>query len=259
MTNLIRLETLIINKIESNYIEQVLDHLSCLPVLSSITITSVDNANNLNNIYYKIFRLRALKYCQILIETFDDPEPLSIATNEFSPLEHLVINSKVLINQVDSLLSYVPQLRSLSFGNLYGYNKRANRNSIVLNYLRNVSLKLCYVTFDDLEHLFEDCFHKVEVLRIAPTTIRLFGYGTDMFNANRWERLISTFLPNLHIFDFQHECRITFDNDVLLQYKIQVNEFNSLFWMKHQWFFENHYYQRRYSNGVIFFTTNPYR
>ena len=90
----------------------------------------------------------------MLFETLQDLKPLSIATNEFSSMEHLVINNKVSLNQLDSILSYVPQLRRLSFGLLNGWrNSRTHRNPIPLNYLTHVSLKLDYVSFNDFELL----------------------------------------------------------------------------------------------------------
>ncbi|CAF1566917.1 unnamed protein product [Rotaria sordida] len=121
IANLTQLTTLIINNIESNYIEHIVNHLSSLPLLSSLIIISIDNIKNQNDIYYKIFRLPTLKYCQLLIETLRYLRPLSIAKNEFSSIEHLVINNKISINQLNSLLSYVPQLHRLSIGYLDGY------------------------------------------------------------------------------------------------------------------------------------------
>ncbi|CAF4285755.1 unnamed protein product, partial [Rotaria sordida] len=63
IANLTQLTTFIINNIESNYIEHIFNHLA------SLIIISIDNIKNQNDIYYKIFRLPTLKYCQLLIET----------------------------------------------------------------------------------------------------------------------------------------------------------------------------------------------
>jgi hypothetical protein len=125
MTKLTRVERLVINNIEGKYIEEVVNHLSCFPVLSSLTITCIDRAKNQNDIYETIVRLSTLKYCQMLIESNEKSPLLSIATNEFSSRERLIIKNKVLVNELDSLLSYFPQLRRLSLGHLSGYdNKR---------------------------------------------------------------------------------------------------------------------------------------
>ncbi|CAF4814128.1 unnamed protein product, partial [Rotaria sp. Silwood2] len=115
MKNLTQLTTLILNYNESNYIEQIVNHLSSLPVLSSLIIISIDTIQNHKNIIYnKIFRLARLKHCQILIELLQCPKSLPVATNEFSTIEHLVINHEISIDQLRILLSYVPQLRRLS-------------------------------------------------------------------------------------------------------------------------------------------------
>ncbi|CAF4765233.1 unnamed protein product, partial [Rotaria sp. Silwood2] len=144
MKNLTQLTRLILNNIESNYIEQIINYLSSLPVLSSLTIISIDTIKNYKNIIYnKIFRLPRLKYCQILIELLECPKSLPIATYEFSNIEHLIINHDISIDQLPILLSYVPQLRCLSIGNLKESKlHRTEKGSISLNYLTNVSLKL---------------------------------------------------------------------------------------------------------------------
>jgi hypothetical protein len=175
MKNLTQLETLVINDIESDSIEAIVNHLSSLSVLSSLIILSIDHIKNQNDIYQKIFRLTALKYCQILFETLRTLKPLSIATNQFSSIEHLVINHNVSLDQLDSLLSYVPQLHRLSFGHLDGSRiTRIHMNSIPLNSLTNVSLKLDSVNFNDFELLLsvpevdgEKCFFDNSLTKAA--------------------------------------------------------------------------------------------
>ncbi|CAF3192332.1 unnamed protein product, partial [Rotaria sp. Silwood2] len=153
-TNLTRLESLTINNIESDYFEGVINHLFSLPSLSSLVITSIDYITNQNDIYQKIFRLPTLKYCQILCETLKHLRAMSIATNEFSSIEYLVINNKVSIDQLYSLLPYVPQLRRLSLGHLCEPRwSRTDMNSIILNYLTYVSLELYSVSFDNFESI----------------------------------------------------------------------------------------------------------
>jgi hypothetical protein len=49
MTNFTRLETVIINNIQSDYIEEVVNHLSSLSVLSSLTIISIGYIKNQND------------------------------------------------------------------------------------------------------------------------------------------------------------------------------------------------------------------
>jgi hypothetical protein len=260
MTNLTQLKTLILNNIESNFIEQMVNHLSSLPVLSSLIIESINCIKNVNNIYHKIFRLPSLKYCQILLETLRYPIPLPVATNEFSSIENLVIDNEVSIDQLHSLLSYVPQLRRLSISNLRESKlNRIDKSSISLNDLTNVSLKLHDVNFNDFEILVTNCFRQVQVLTISIQYIGFNGDGTQYLNADRWERLISTYMLNLRIFDFQHSYRRLNSNDERQTFEILINKFNSTFWIEHQWFFDRHYHQITWSNAAVFYSRNPYR
>jgi hypothetical protein len=260
MTNLIRLETLIINDIKSVHLVKIVNQLFSLPVLSSLSIKSSGSIRNQNDIYQKIFRLPALKYCKLFIRTVRSLEPLSITTNEFSPIEHLVINNKVSINQLDSLLSYVPQLRRLSLEYFDGYiSSRIRTTTIQLNYLTDVSLKSHSISFNDFQLLVIDLFRQIQVLRIEIYSFYFSGTNMGYLNADRWEQLISTHMINLRIFDLQLEYGLCNDNIDRQVYETEVSKFNSLFWIKHQWFFQHQSYKNRNSNTNIFYSTNPYR
>jgi hypothetical protein len=258
MANLSRLETLIIDNIESYYIEGIVNSLFSLPVLSSLTIRSIDHIKNQNDIYQKIFHLPVLKYCQVSLETLRNRHPLAVAMNKFSPIEHLIINNKVSLGQINSLLSYVPQLRRISFGNLdERKNSQLHMGSIALKYLTHVSLKLHSVAFNDFELLVRDICHQVQVLHIA--VYDDYHRAIEYLTANRWERLISTHMPNLCIFDFHYDCYISDDSNDRQRYEASVLKFNSLFWIKRQWFFQHQFYRRRRYHRAIFYSTNPYR
>jgi hypothetical protein len=66
-------------------------------------------------------------------------------------------------------------------------------------------------------------------------------------------------MPNLCVFDFQEENRLSHHNFDQLTYETRVNKFNSLFWTKRQWFFDYQYYPKRYPDRAIFYSTDPYR
>ncbi|CAF3724136.1 unnamed protein product [Rotaria sp. Silwood1] len=87
---LIRLETLILNKIQSIYLENLLKYVLILPYLSSLIINCGDHVHNKNNLYKRIFHLPALKYCKLSLYDSNQSEPLPIATKKFSPIEHFV-------------------------------------------------------------------------------------------------------------------------------------------------------------------------
>jgi hypothetical protein len=157
------------------------------------------------------------------------------------------------------LLSYFPQLRRLPLGRLDGRgNNRKYRTPITLNYLTNVSLKLHFIDYTDFEELVSDVFRHVQILRIGI----LAGFSDDRMeylDADRWEHLISTHMPNLSIFDFQHRYQGWVNDSNGQKYKSQVNTFNSSFWIERQWFFEHQYYRTALFKTTIFYSKNTHR
>ncbi|CAF0781370.1 unnamed protein product [Adineta steineri] len=229
MKRLTQLTTLILNKIEVNHIEPIVNRLSFLPVLSSLTIISINNLTKKNNIYPKLFRLPKLKYCQISIELLQYPKStLCVATNEFSSIEYLIINNEISIDQLTIILSYVPQLRRLSISYLTkSKHNRIDKDSINLNHLTNVSIRLLCVPFDQFEILMINHFRQIQVLSIAIYFLYGIHPNTDEYiDADRWERLISTHMLNLRIFDFQytsHGCDSDYKHP---EFETLVNKFN---------------------------------
>jgi hypothetical protein len=119
------------------------------------------------------------------IETKQHLQPLSIPTSGFSPIEHFVINNKVSLGQLDSLLSYVPKLCHLSFGHLDGYrSSRIHSNSINLNGLTDVSLKLRSVSFHKFESLVIEFFSSSPNLTFCIILYLFFYFGFKRFQ--RW-------------------------------------------------------------------------
>lgn len=260
MKNLTQITTLILNDIESIYIEQILNNLSHLPVLSSLIITSIDTPKNNKNIYNKIFRLPMLKYCQILIQLLQCPKSLPVDKNEFSTIEHFIINHDISIDQLCILLSFVPQLRHLSIGRLNEPKvKQLQRSSMSLHYLTNVSLKLHDVHFDSLETLIINYFHQIQVLTVSTQFVGFYSTSTQYLNADRWEKLISTHMLYLRVFDFQLSYRGLDSSNEIQTFETLINKFNSTFWIERQWFFDHHYHRITWSNAAVFYSRNPYR
>ena len=112
---------------------------------------------------------------------------------------------------------------------------------------------------NEFETLAINCFHQVEVLNI---TIQFIGFGLDdreYINADRWERLITTYMLNLRIFDFQYSYRGLDYNVEYQTFETLTNKFNSKFWIDHQWFFDRHYHKLTWSNAAVFYSRNPYQ
>lgn len=260
MNDFSRLETLVIHDMESEHIQSTIDGLFSLPILSSLTIKSIDHIPISPQIYRKIFRLSALKYCQTCITIKTNFRLLPLATNEFSRIECLIIENKVSLNQLHALLSYVPQLRRLSLGQLVATSNTnyAPTNAITLSNLINFSLDPCTISFNHFESLVNNFFRQLQILRL--TVFRRFYWnGTEYFSANRWEQLILNNLPNLRIFDFQYirySPNLHADRQA---HQMEIAQFNSVFWTQHHWFFDSQCHRTSKYDINIFYSTNPYR
>ncbi|CAF4064356.1 unnamed protein product, partial [Adineta steineri] len=74
----------------------------------------------------------------------------------------------------------------------------------------------------------------------------------EFLNAKRWERLITSFMPNLRIFNMNHTGLADKYHDV-------INQFNSSFWITKQWYFTHEHITKYNSQTGIFYSMNPYR
>ncbi len=165
-----------------------------------MVIVSADEKRHRSKFYRQIFRLPALKYCKLSLKGWYNDEPLPVSTNEYSSIEHLIITNYVQVRELDSLLSYVPHLRRLSFHSLLNFGSKGTKIfPRLLTHLTHISLEIHSLNFDQLEQLFINMFRTVEVLRF---TVDNYVDGEYM-NANRWKQLIIYHIPNLRVFDIE--------------------------------------------------------
>jgi hypothetical protein len=263
LSTFVQLERLFIDKIESNNLQNLVHELISLPLLSSLTITSIDHVENKSTIYCEIFRLPSLKHCKLSLNGWSNNDPLPAAINEYSPIEYLIINHTIYLDELDSLLSYVPQLRRLSLYSLQEpwNNKRTKLSSLVLNYLTHVSLTWASINFDQFQHLIIDLFSTIQVLHISISN----NTDTTYMDAKRWEQLILSHIPDLRIFDvrleYSYRNPTTNNNNINeLILDAQIDQFTSPFWTERHWFFAQQSYETRYRNHkIIFYSTDLYR
>jgi hypothetical protein len=88
----------------------------------------------------------------------------------------------------------------------------------------------------------------VQILSISASS----SSDREYLNANRWEQLILSHMPNLRIFDIRHDLCAP-DGFDRLTYEDQINQFTSRFWVERQWFFEHLYHESTFRNGAIFY------
>ena len=152
-------------------------------------------------LYQLIIRLPVLKYGNFSLTTVHEYVELLVPDNEreeYSNIEHLIINSYHAIHQLSTILSYMPQLRHLSCEYLSSIGSIRRRDLIVPSNLTHISMNYCLLSFDAFEaFIFKFC-PQLQLLRIS------IRFDDAYLNAERWERLIYH-MPHLRIFDFQHK------------------------------------------------------
>jgi len=229
ISKFLRLERLILDQIESKHLENILQYALSLPNLTSLTIGCVGYTDDSSNIYYQIFRLCQLKYCQISGLTIGNSELLPNVNNQYSPIEYLVMKNSVNFDCFDILLSYIPRLRHFSLHSLNGaFAKRTELSRILLNHLNHVSIDLHMIYFTQFEKIIKDCFNQLQVLRII--TARDVTY----LDANRWEQLILSHMQNLSLFEINYQASRYCDE---LSVDVIKKNFNSLFWIERETIF----------------------
>ncbi|CAF1375082.1 unnamed protein product [Rotaria sp. Silwood1] len=252
LSKFIQLENLLIHDIKSDYLNELLIHLVSLPCLYSLVIDCIDNVTNKNIIYRQIFCIPVLKYCKLSLNEPFNLIPLPITTTEFSPIEYLIITNILRVNELNGLLSYVPQLHRLSIhlSNQLS-EKYQEQYSIHLKRLKHVDLNISNMNFNDFELIIKNLFNQIEVLYISSK------YDLTYLDENRLQRLILFHLRHLRIFDIVILYAADW-NESIYDYTYLLDRFQSRFWFDRGWFFE---YQTYYDclERFIFYSINPYR
>jgi hypothetical protein len=250
---LTQLETLILEKIQSTFLENLLKNLLFLFYLSSLIIDCDDLVENRKNIYEEIFRLSRLKYCKLSINELNPSESLPLATNQSSSIEHFILITKDPLYDLPHLVSYMPYLKHLSIqSNNVFRPEQMQQSSSVLLHLTHLSLKSSNISFDLLEFMFRSLFNRVNVFHLSTSST------IHYFNADQLERLIISYMPQLRIFDLDLKFLFN-DNQIIVNYIPQINRFNASFWSERQWFFQFQIYQMQNQPYLHFFSIKPYR
>ena len=250
-----RVETLILENIQSECLENLLNQLSTLSLLSSLTISTVDSVMNKNSVYQQIICLRALKRCQLSLLGWSMNDLLPMSANKYSPIEHLIITNSVYLRELDRLLSYVPQLRRLSIHSLSSDWYKSTEISLPIpECLTHLSIKGLNLNFDQFEKMIINLFRTIRVLYFT-----VDGHTSSSYlDADRWKELITSYLPNLRIFDIQFDV-LADSADDKASIETKMNEFTSSFWTERQWFFSSKFYHIIHHRRALLYSTNPYR
>ncbi|CAF3538239.1 unnamed protein product [Rotaria sp. Silwood1] len=148
ISKFLQLEALVLDNIDTRYLNNILHHLIILPQLHSLTNNLIDFIQNSTLFYLQLFRVPKLKYCKIQFESNDDQQLLPRCTDEFSSIEYLVIKNCFRFQSLNNFLSYLPRLEACRVHSTVMSNhqkklEKLNRGPIGQNY-EEMKLKLIH-------------------------------------------------------------------------------------------------------------------
>ncbi|CAF4184447.1 unnamed protein product, partial [Rotaria sp. Silwood2] len=194
ITKCSQLQTLVLNEIDSQSLENLLIGLTSLNNLSSLSI-HVGRDSNKITIYNLIFHLSILKHCKISFEENVPLEYLPMSKSPSSSIEHLIINDNYNLNEVEAILSYVPHIRRLSIEYQHRpYPQAALIFLTVLNNLTHVCVTGDRLTNVGIEQFIKKYFRQIKVLHISA--------NRSLSCSGTWLKPILSYLPHVHVFDF---------------------------------------------------------
>jgi hypothetical protein len=186
--------------------------------------------DDLNEIYRLIFRLPKLKYNKISASQLVLQDSISINANEQSKsIEHLVIDHPCTLSILHNILFHTPNLRRLNCENLFQFNESLPTEiPLRLFKLTHCSIRLSSLKFDQLEIFIKNLSGQLRVLHLSQTL------DIAYLDADRWEQLISRYMPYLYSFQFEYSDAI----DSRFEYQIYhsfIHRFTSSFWIDRRW------------------------
>ncbi len=251
-SSFIHLQSLVMNSLGPEIIRLLFPQFVCLPRLFSLSIHTWYTFKDLSDIYQLIFQLPKLKYMNFagyMPQHLDKPVSLPIATSEeFSPIEHLILDHHCTFEQLCNIISCTPQLRRLNIMDTLNGNPNIGIiSSTTLSNLVNFSIQVYDLTFDKFEIFIRRINFKLKVLRM--TACQDINYLV----ANRWEKLILQCLPQLEKFYLEYD-EYTDDDFEFPTYPGELNQFTSSFWIERQWIFE-----AEITSEYMKYSIHPYR
>ncbi|CAF1190306.1 unnamed protein product [Rotaria sordida] len=200
------------------------------------------NARYLNNILHHLIILPHLHSLTInLIDYIQNSTLFYLQLFRLSKLKYCKIQFES--KDDEQLLPRFDYLNGIDFKDIELY-------PLLLEYLKYVSLELDLVYFNRFEQLIKNFFYHVEILHFTSK------YYSRYLDAELWEKLITSYMPYLRIFDINHDGSIQHN---LSRYHNWINQFNSSFWTEKQWFFTHQHDCQDTIGSGIFYSTNPYR
>jgi hypothetical protein len=197
-----------------------------------------------------MFDLSKLKYNKFSLCGKKLSISLPMATNkQLTAIKYLIIQHSLIFSELSTIISYTPELYRLDFRHTYDSDATiGNILPITLSNLTYLSMDLSILNFDEFEMFIRKIYSKLKFLRL-----RISYEDITYLNANRWEKIILQYLPQLEEFYFQYFESLD-DEDEYPVYSEGLNQFSSSFWIKRQWIFDVEIVRRE-----IIYLIRPYR
>ncbi len=232
-----RLQSLTINSLPAYKFAILLFDLISLPCLYSLTCILTSCFVDISYIYRIIFRFKYLKYFSLSLPIIEDLEDFEQATfvadkQQFSNIEYLTIDHCCTLNDFVSIISCTPRLRRLTCQTLFESDENIGKDmTLTLPNLTHVFIDKCELKFDVVEIFIKKICSQLQVFRI---TIRF--KDVMYLDADRWERLITQYMPCLRKFYFKYYEYVD-DHLKLTPFHKQIDRFSSSFWIERKWIF----------------------
>lgn len=224
----ISLESLTLSQLKSDVLEAYLTSLASLPRLFTFTTEQNDNERDLRQIYQLIFQQPVLKHPQVSSNALETFIPMSVSIDDdLCRIEYLLIKHPCMFGDLMSLLSYVPQLKSLTCREIWQSRPNTVENiSVCLPQLTHLWIYQRNLRFGRLKMLLNQLSPMLRVLRVSGGC-----EGNDYINAYRWERLLTQKFDQLKKFIL--DLYIHLDGSSHLKtYRNIMKHFSTPFWIK---------------------------
>jgi hypothetical protein len=246
-----RLESVVLGSISSDQLIILLFYLKSLPRLFSLTIDHDEEewGYNLSTLYRMIFSMPYLQYNKLSVSSMDPDEELDIlvplASNEqFSSIQHLIIDHNITIHEILSVLHHTPRLSHLTCTNLIDSLSPVDiKNLPMLSHLIYLGIDNCQIDFHDFEIFITKVSSQLRVLNVTQ-------YMTVAYlDADRWERLIKKHIPHLRRFYYKYQEYFELEEEESIDLCMKIKQFTSRFWIERQCFakVEISYHETSYS------------
>ena len=230
-----RLESLRLDDMSLDKLMMYCFYSNFLPNLHSLNIcTDVSkNSSAMGNILRMILSLPSLKRC-IVSNNMNFRRVMlnrllpNAINSKPSTIEYLKIDKAVSLEILLSLLKDLPELRHLEYFSLpRSIGNRFRCDLIDLSHLKQISIDAAAISFDQCEALIEIIGRHVEIFKL------LRDKDENYLDAERWERIITNYLPHLRVFDMKYV------DTTLWEIKLidpSFDLFHSQFWIERKWF-----------------------